>query len=148
MRKILLIVMVVLLAVFIFALGKTSSTTSEETGTKAESSSYSTGSKESESKVSMTTGQKNALKSAKSYLNYSAFSYDGLIKQLEFEKYTHEDAVFAADNCGADWNEQAAKAAKSYLDYMSFSKEGLIQQLEYEGFTREQAEYGARQNGY
>lgn len=96
----------------------------------------------------LTTGQKNALASANSYLNYSAFSYQGLIEQLEYEKYSHNDAVFAADNCGADWNEQAAKSAKSYLDYSSFSRDGLIEQLEYEGFTHEQAVYGVEANGY
>lgn len=97
---------------------------------------------------SMTTGQRNALKSANSYLDFTAFSYEGLISQLEFEEYTHEDAVFAADNCGADWDEQAARAAKSYLEFTSFSKDGLIEQLEYEGFTHEQAVYGAEANGY
>lgn len=90
-----------------------------------------------------TTGQKNALRSAKSYLNYSAFSYQGLVEQLEYEKYSHEDAVYAADNCGADWNEQALKSAITYLDYSAFSYSGLIEQLEYEGFTHEQAVYGA-----
>lgn len=97
---------------------------------------------------SMTTGQKNALASAKSYLKYSAFSYTGLIEQLEFEKYSHEDAVYTADNCGADWFEQAALSAATYLNYSSFSKQGLIDQLMFEGFTREQATYGAEQNGY
>jgi hypothetical protein len=93
-------------------------------------------------------GQKNALRSANSYLNVLAFSYNGLIKQLEYEGYSTEDATYAADHCGADWNEQAAKSAKSYLSSMSFSRSGLIQQLEYEGFTPSQAEYGATANGY
>ena len=95
-----------------------------------------------------TIGQKNALKTAQSYLDFSHFSYKGLIEQLEYEKYTHEEAVFAADNCGADWYEQAAITAESYLSFMSFSRNGLIDQLEYEGFTREQAIYGVEQNGY
>ena len=94
-----------------------------------------------------TVAQKNARNSAESYLSFSAFSYNGLIEQLEYEGYTTEEATYAADNCGADWNEQAAKSAESYLDMMSFSRQGLIEQLEYEGFTREQAEYGATQNG-
>jgi hypothetical protein len=97
---------------------------------------------------SETIGQRNALKSAESYLNYSAFSYSGLIKQLEYEQFSHEDAVYAADNCGADWNEQAAKSAKSYLDYSSFSRSGLIDQLVYEGFSYDQAVYGVDANGY
>ena len=95
----------------------------------------------------VTTSQKNALRSAKQYLDVMPFSYTGLIKQLEYEKYSHEDAVYAADNCGADWNEQAAKAAKDYLDVMSFSRQGLIEQLEYEGYTHEQAVFGVNSVG-
>ena len=97
---------------------------------------------------SMTVEQMNALDSAKNYLSFMAFSYKGLVEQLEFEKYSHEDAVFAADNCGADWNEQAAKSAKNYLSFMSFSRASLIEQLEFEGFTHAQAVYGAEANGY
>jgi hypothetical protein len=97
---------------------------------------------------SMTMGQKNALDKGKSYLDYSAFSYSGLIGQLEHEGFTTEDATFAADNCGADWNEQAAQKAQDYLDYSSFSRDGLIGQLEHEGFTAEQAEYGVSAVGY
>ena len=95
-----------------------------------------------------TLGQKNALLKAKSYLAYSSFSYKGLIEQLEYEEFSHEEAVYGADNCGANWNEQAAKKAKSYMDYSSFSKNGLIGQLEYEGFTKEQAQYGASTVGF
>lgn len=67
---------------------------------------------------------------------------------MEFEQFTHEEAIFAADNCGADWNEQAVKKAKSYLSFTSFSKNGLISQLEFEGFTHEQAVYAVEQVGY
>ena len=95
-----------------------------------------------------TIGEKNALKTAKNYLEIMAFSYEGLVKQLEYEKYSHEESIYATDNCGADWNEQAYKCAKNYLDIMAFSKDGLIEQLEYEGFTHEQAVYGAEKNGY
>lgn len=98
--------------------------------------------------VATTVSQRAALSQAKSYLDVSAFSYEGLIDQLEYEQYTHEDAVYAVDNCGADWNEQAAKSAESYLSIMSFSRNKLIDQLEYEGFTHEQAVYGVEQNGY
>lgn len=86
---------------------------------------------------------KNALKAANSYLNYTAFSYTGLIGQLEYEGYTTEEATYAADNCGADWTEQALRSAKKYLDYTAFSYTGLIGQLEYEGFTPTEATYGA-----
>lgn len=94
-----------------------------------------------------TVSQKNALAKAKSYLEYSAFSHDGLVEQLEYEQFSHADAVYGADNCGANWNEQAAKKAQSYMDYSSFSRGGLIDQLKYEGFTQAQAEYGANAVG-
>ncbi len=103
---------------------------------------------EPEPQDTSTLGEKNALSKAKSYLRYSAFSYDGLIKQLEFEGYSNEEAVYGVDNCGADWNEQAVKKAESYLKYSAFSREGLIEQLEFEGFTKEQAEYGVKAVGY
>jgi hypothetical protein len=95
-----------------------------------------------------TMGQRNALKSALSYLEFSAFSYTGLVEQLEYEEYTKEEATYAVDNCGADWNEQAAKSAESYIEFSAFSRSGLIEQLKYEGFTQEQAEYGANAVGY
>lgn len=97
---------------------------------------------------SATISQKNALGSAKNYLSFMPFSHSGLIKQLEYEGYSVEEATFAADNCGADWNEQAALAAENYIDTMSFSRQGLIDQLVYEGFSQEQAEYGVTAVGY
>lgn len=99
-------------------------------------------------KESATMEQKNALNKAASYLEYTAFSYTGLIEQLEYEGFSTEASTYAVDNCGADWNEQAAKKAQSYLDYTSFSREGLIEQLIYEGFSAEQAEYGVSAVGY
>lgn len=121
---------------------KTTATTSSTTQTTASQPSAAAPTPTPEPTPEITTSQKNALRSAKSYLGYTAFSYSGLISQLEYEKYSSEDATYAADNCGADWNEQAAKAAKQYLDYTSFSREGLIDQLLFEGYTEEQAEYG------
>ena len=96
----------------------------------------------------VTMGERNALAKAKSYLDFTAFSYTGLIDQLEYEGFSTEEATYGADNCGADWNEQAAKKAKSYLEFTSFSRSGLMDQLLYDGFTQEQAEYGVTQNGY
>jgi hypothetical protein len=94
-----------------------------------------------------TVSQRNALRKADSYLDYTAFSRPGLIHQLEFEKYSTEDATWAVDRVTVDWNEQAAKKAKSYLEYTSFSRSGLVDQLLFEGFTPEQAEYGASTTG-
>jgi len=96
---------------------------------------------------SETTSQRNAVRKAKDYLSYTAFSHDGLVDQLEYEQFSHEDAVYGADNSGGNWNEQAANKARSYMDYSSFSRGSLIAQLEYDKFTREQAEYGANAVG-
>ena len=89
-----------------------------------------------------TVSQQNALKSAERYLDIMAFSYSGLVNQLEYEGYPTGDAKWAADNCGANWSEQALLSAQNYINTMPFSYTGLINQLEYEGFTAEQAEYG------
>ena len=91
---------------------------------------------------SPTPGEQNALASAKRYINYSPFSYSGLIDQLKYEGFTDSEAAYGADNCGADWYEQALKSAEKYLNYSAFSYSGLIEQLEYEGYTEEEASYG------
>jgi len=96
---------------------------------------------------SETISQKNAVAKAKSYLDYTAFSHDGLVAQLEYEQFSHADSVYGADNSGANWNEQAAKKAKSYMDYSAFSRGSLIAQLEYDKFTQAQAEYGVNAVG-
>lgn len=103
---------------------------------------------EAATEPSETVGQRNARNKAQDYLNFSAFSYSGLIEQLEFEGFSSEEATYGADNSGADWNEQAALKAQQYMDMSSFSRSGLIEQLEFEGFTREQAEHGATAVGY
>lgn len=109
---------------------------------------YDDGDNDDTSKKDSTTKDKSTVISkAKSYINTLSFSRSGLIKQLEFEGYSHDDAVYGADNCGADWNEQAVKKAKSYLRVTTFTHSELVEQLEFEGFTHEQAEYGATQAG-
>lgn len=94
-----------------------------------------------------TTGERNAVKKAQSYLDFTAFSRDGLIGQLEFEGFTKSEATYGADNVGANWNEQAVKKAKDYLEFTAFSYSGLVEQLEFEEFTHEQAVYGADKCG-
>lgn len=94
-----------------------------------------------------TSGENNALSSAKQYLDYSAFSYSGLIDQLKYEGYSNTEATYGADHCGADWDEQALKSAFSYLANSAFSESGLQEQLEYEGFTNSQAKYGVKNCG-
>lgn len=94
-----------------------------------------------------TAAQENAIASAENYLDFTAFSREGLIEQLVFEDYSKADATFAVNHIEVDWNEQAAAAAKDYLDYSSFSRQGLIDQLTFEGYTVEQATHGVNQTG-
>lgn len=101
-----------------------------------------------EEKVTETLSQKNAVKMAENYLDYTSFSKSGLIGQLEYEGFSNEDATYAVNQMNVDWKEQAVAMAKSYLDYTSFSKSGLIEQLEYEGFSNEDATYAAEQAGF
>lgn len=88
-----------------------------------------------------------ALELAKSYIEYSDFSYLGLIDQIEYEGYSHDAAVYAADNCGADWMEEALESAMSYIEYGDFSEAVLLEQLLWEDFTEEEAEYGVKNCG-
>lgn len=94
-----------------------------------------------------TVSQKNAQRKADDYLSFTAFSHSGLIKQLEFDKFSTADATWAVDHVTVDWNEQAAKKAKDYLDFTSFSHAGLVDQLAFDGFTPAQAEFGVSKAG-
>ena len=93
----------------------------------------------------LSPGQQNALRSAADYLDYTAFSRQGLIDQLKFEDYSEADATWAVDLLTVDWNQQAALMAEDYLDYTSFSRQGLVDQLVFSGFTPAEAEYGVSQ---
>ena len=59
-----------------------------------------------------------------------------------YNGFSESEAKYGADNCGADWKEQALKKAKSYLNSSAFSYSGLKEQLEYNGFTEDEAQYG------
>lgn len=126
--------------------GASESTPKNSTGKSVVGTASSRGKSSSSAAEKATSGEKNALKRAKEYLDYTAFSYTGLIEQLEYEGYSNSEATYAVKNCGADWNEQAVKKAKQYLEYSAFSKDSLTEQLEYEGFTHEQAVYGVNKS--
>lgn len=94
-----------------------------------------------------TTSQANAVEQAEDYLDYSAFSKSGLVKQLKYEGFSTADANYAIDHITVDWMLQAAKQAASYMDYSAFSRSSLIKQLKYEGFSQQEAEHGAASVG-
>ena len=58
---------------------------------------------------SFTPGQENAIAKAESYLNYTGFSKQGLIKQLAYDDFSTADATFAVEHIeatgGVNWNE-------------------------------------------
>ena len=133
MKKLVIIgVIVLVVALFVGVLGGNSDsgtssgnpdTGSSQTGSGGNSQSSSGGSGSSNK---ATVGESNALRSAKNYLRTMPFSKKGLQKQLEFEGYSESEALYAVNNCGANWKEQAVKEAKNYLDIMPFSKQELI----------------------
>lgn len=141
MKKI-IVTFVVILSLFIFAGCGTNSTDQ-----KASEKIAATPTALKQTERTETPSQMNARKAAENYISLMAFSRDGLIKQLEYEKYNTADAEYGADNCGADWFEQAKKSAETYLETMPFSRDGLIEQLVFDGFTEEQAKYAADQAG-
>lgn len=96
-----------------------------------------------ETETTLSLEYQNAVKSAKSWLEFDAYSRSGLIKRLEADKFPTAAATYAADNCGADWNEQAVKSAKSWLEFDNYSKQALIDRLIADGFTASEAQHGA-----
>ena len=92
---------------------------------------------------SLSVEEEQAVRSARSYLDYSGFSKTGLISQLEYEGFPKSVASAAVNSLVVDWDQEAYESGKSYLDYSSFSKSGLIEQLKYEGFTSSQATQAA-----
>lgn len=90
---------------------------------------------------SATREQSNALSAAVAYLDYSAFSKQGLYDQLIFEEYPADAAQYAIDNISADWNQNALQTAKDYLDFTSFSDQGLYDQLIHDKYTPDEAQF-------
>lgn len=99
----------------------------------------------------LTGAQQNAVRSAEGYLDYSAFSKEGLIQQLSSDYgdgYEESDARVAVESLDVDWKEQAVRSAEEYLKLDGFSCQGLIDQLSSsygDRYTEANARYGARQ---
>lgn len=89
--------------------------------------------------------ERDVVREANASLANLANSRQGLIEKLKENGFSAEEAAYGADNCGADWNEQAARVAQDYVELRSdFSTRSiLIRQLIYIGFTQEEAEFGA-----
>jgi hypothetical protein len=102
---------------------------------------------------SLTGPQRNAVRSAESYLDMAGFSRQGLIAQLSSsygDGYDVADATIAVDSLSVDWNVQAERSATQYLEMMGFSCRGLIEQLSSDAgdkYSVSEATYGAQQAG-
>jgi len=105
------------------------------------------------SRWKITFAMENALESARDYLDFSAFSRQGLIDQLSSEYgsgFKVADATWAVGQLNVDWKQQAVQAAKDYLDFSPFSRQGLIDQLSSRygsQFTVEEATYAVNKIG-
>lgn len=86
-----------------------------------------------------------AVEQARLYIKFAPFSHKGLVRQLVYGGgFSEQEATYGADNCGADWDEQARLCAEEYIDLLGEGEHELIEQLEYEGFTEEQAKSGVK----
>lgn len=141
----------------LFTIGLTACEPVDETATPAQTNAAPIVEQQPQEEPNMTAGQKNAVRSAESYLEYSGFSRLGLIQQLTseygegFEPADAEFAVAYLEQSGeVDWNAEAVESAENYLDYSAFSREGLVEQLtsEYgDQYTLDQATYAVDQVG-
>lgn len=88
-------------------------------------------------------GNQNSLTKAEQYINYTAFSKEGLRDQLRYEGFTEGQIDYALSTLAVNYNDQAAKKALQYQNSnLNLSKQGIYDQLRYEKFTPEQAQYG------
>ena len=70
------------------------------------------------------------------------FSDDRMVRQLEKDGFTYEQAVYGAAGCGADWNEQAVLSAKAELqNEPDLSDAALLERLTSVGFSESEARY-------
>lgn len=101
------------------------------------------GSADSEGFYEIYDSDSEIVKKTKLYLDTSAFSYDGLVSQLQYEGYSEKEAKDAIDSISVDWKKQSLKYAEAYLNSSAFSFNGLQEQLMYSGFSEDEAWYGA-----
>lgn len=94
----------------------------------------------SEPGFGITDGMKKALEKAKDYLDIKAWSRAGLIDFIEDVGYTYEEATYGADNCGADWYEQAVKESQKFSSYWS-REEALEWLVDTSKFTEDEANH-------
>ena len=78
-----------------------------------------------------------ALKKTLYLMNNHGFSPASLKKQLLSLEFTPEEADYALENCGADWDLQTKFSVQSRLNYLEISEQGLYELMESEGYDVE-----------
>ena len=114
----------------------TSSSSDDDTSTSSFTDDYSALDYESQ----------NCYDQAMSYLDFMAFSRNGLIHQLQHDGYTDNaisNALDLLEKYYVSWDTEAVKKAQEYMETFSFSQQRLYEQLIHDGFTEGQANYGA-----
>lgn len=107
--------------------------------------------------ASETDWNAQALRQARDYLQAMSYTQDELIDQLEYVKYTHDEALHGAAIALAENAEDlpsrsetmtAEEAARNYLEYFPMSRQGLIDQLsQVDGYSVEEATAGVDTTG-
>ena len=89
--------------------------------------------------------EEQALDMAKWYLADSKgtvfFSYGGMVDLIELNGFSHEAAVYAADNCGADWYEMVWGELNAFWSPDGFDPQDAISNLQLRGFSYEETIY-------
>ncbi len=90
-----------------------------------------------------TSSNDDALARALRLLSERAYSYDALVYALEeWDSFDHNAAVYAVENCGANWNQQAARRAEEICSSGFRSKQTLKNTLiQNDQFSEAQADY-------
>lgn len=88
------------------------------------------------------TDLEEAFRTAEVYLEMGGISQSQLAEMMELEGCKPKEAEYIAENCDADWNEQAVLAARGHREYKSMSDDELLEMLIFQGFSEVQAAYG------
>lgn len=99
--------------------------------------------------IELTTSQKNSLKTAAKLISSIHPSYTFLTGELlvNCEGFSPEDAKFAGDYCGADWDEQAVLFCQGKIREGE-SENYIRDDMRWYGFTEEQINYALSQSEY
>ena len=55
------------------------------------------------------------------------------------DKFTPDEALYGANNCGANWDEQAVRCAEKYAEKVGYDFDKLVFQIEWFNYTHDQA---------